>query len=82
MEKDSKKNPDQDPEKIKATLKSLRIKLGKKRELIENEDIIVLVEDECHFLWKDALGYVWGKKSKRIEVPMKKKDKPILVVPI
>lgn len=71
MEKDSKKNPDQDPEKIKATLKSLRIKLGKKRELIENEDIIVLVEDECHFLWKDALGYVWGKKSKRIEVPIK-----------
>lgn len=71
MEKDSKKNPAQDPEQIKATLKSLRIKLGKKRQLIENEDIIVLVEDECHFLWKDALGYVWGKKGERIEVPIK-----------
>jgi len=67
LEKDSKKNPG----KTKATLKSLRIKLSKKRKSIENEDIIVLVQDECHFLWKDALGYVWGKKSERIEVPIK-----------
>ena len=71
MEKDSKKNPAQDPEKIKATLKSLRIKLGKKRKSIDNEDIIVLVQDECHLLWKDALGYVWGKKCERIEIPIK-----------
>ena len=26
--------------------------------------------DECHLLWGDALGYVWGKTSERVEVPI------------
>ena len=26
--------------------------------------------DECHLLWGDVCGYVWGKKNQRIEVPM------------
>ena len=26
--------------------------------------------DECHLLWGDICGYVWGKTSERIEVPM------------
>ncbi len=26
--------------------------------------------DECHLLWGDVCGYVWGKRNKRIEVPM------------
>lgn len=25
--------------------------------------------DECHLLWGDVCGYVWGKTSERIEVP-------------
>lgn len=28
------------------------------------------MEDECHLLWGDTLGYVWGKKNAKIEVPM------------
>ena len=27
--------------------------------------------DECHLLWGDLLGYVWGRTDKRIEVPIK-----------
>jgi transposase len=29
-----------------------------------------LLEDECHLLWGDALGMVWGKRNCPIEVPM------------
>lgn len=27
-------------------------------------------EDECHLLWGDLCGYVWGKTNERIEVPI------------
>lgn len=32
---------------------------------------MVLFEDECHLLWGDVCGYVWGKTSERIEIPMR-----------
>ena len=31
--------------------------------------------DECHLLWGDTLGYVWGKRSQRIEVPIANEKK-------
>jgi transposase len=30
----------------------------------------VLVEDECHLVWGDVCGMVWGKRNTLIEVPM------------
>ena len=33
-------------------------------------ELIVLVEDECHLLWGDVCGRVWGKRNIPIEVPM------------
>jgi transposase len=30
----------------------------------------VLYLDECHLIWDDARGYVWGKSSERIQIPM------------
>jgi transposase len=29
-----------------------------------------LFQDECHLLWGDLCGYVWGKTNERIEVSM------------
>ena len=26
--------------------------------------------DECHLLWGDLCGYIWGKSDRRIEVEM------------
>ncbi len=26
--------------------------------------------DECHLLWGDSEGYVWGKKSERLSIPI------------
>lgn len=31
---------------------------------------MVFFEDECHLLWGDVCGYVWGKTDERIEVPI------------
>ena len=27
--------------------------------------------DECHLIWRDICGYVWGKTDMRIEIPLK-----------
>jgi transposase len=32
--------------------------------------LAVFFLDECHLLWGDICGYVWGKKKERIEVPV------------
>jgi transposase len=32
--------------------------------------VVVLYIDQCHLLWDDARGYVWGPKTQRIEIPM------------
>lgn len=33
-------------------------------------ELVVLFLDECHLLWGDVCGYVWGKTNERIEVPV------------
>lgn len=32
--------------------------------------IVVLFVDECHLLWGDTLGYVWGPRGERVEIPI------------
>jgi len=32
--------------------------------------LVVFFQDECHLLWGDLCGYVWGKTDERIEVPI------------
>ncbi len=39
------------------------------REIICGE-LVVFFVDECHLLWGDICGYVWGKTDERIEVPV------------
>lgn len=40
------------------------------RAQIESGELVVLFLDECHLLWGDVTGYVWGKTTQRIEVPV------------
>lgn len=40
------------------------------REEICRGELVVFFEDECHLLWGDLCGYVWGKTSERVEIPM------------
>lgn len=39
-------------------------------EAIESGEIVVLLQDECHLLWGDCCGYVWGKRGAAIAVLM------------
>ncbi|HJW31402.1 MAG TPA: transposase [Saprospiraceae bacterium] len=32
---------------------------------------MVFVQDECHLLWGDTLGYGWGRRNERIAIPIK-----------
>ena len=32
--------------------------------------MVVLGEDECHLLWGECTGYVWGKRGEKIKVSM------------
>jgi transposase len=40
---------------------------------IEQGQLVVLMEDECHLLWGDVCGLVWGKRNEPIEVPISNK---------
>ena len=44
--------------------------LAKHREEIETGLLRVLLLDECHLMWGDAIGYVWGKTDTEIAVPV------------
>jgi len=32
--------------------------------------LVVFFQDECHLLWGDLCGYIWGETKARIEVPI------------
>ena len=40
------------------------------RDAIASKELVVFFVDECHLLWGDICGYVWGKTDQRIEVPV------------
>ena len=44
--------------------------LEARRSEIESGNLVVFMVDECHLLWGDVCGYVWGKTSERINVPV------------
>ena len=33
-------------------------------------EVVVFAEDECHLVWGDTIGYVWGQRNERTEVPI------------
>ena len=34
-------------------------------------ELIVFVQDECHLLWGDTLGYGWSRRNERTTIPIK-----------
>jgi transposase len=37
---------------------------------IETGELVVVYVDECHLIWDDARGYVWGPANARISINM------------
>lgn len=40
------------------------------RSEITSGKLVVFFQDECHLLWGDICGYIWGKTDERIEIPI------------
>ena len=68
--KTQKKNPKKDPEKVEERRAKINSLLEENTDDIMAKKLIVWFVDECHLLWGDILGYVWGKQSERLEVPI------------
>ena len=74
--KSQKVNPKSDPELVKKKRQEIQNFLAQNQAEIESGRLIVFFVDECHLLWGDVCGYVWGKTDIRIEIPIKnQKDK-------
>jgi putative transposase len=61
-------NPKADPEAVAAKKKEIETLLAKHREEIETGLLRVLLIDECHLLWGDLSGYVWGKTDQEVTI--------------
>ena len=68
--KTQKKNPKKNDKAVEAHKIEIEKILEENREEIEAGRLVVYMIDECHLLWGDVCGYVWGKTQIRVEVPM------------
>lgn len=68
--KTEKSNPKKDEAKVRDRRDALNAVLRARREEIESGRLVVLLEDECHLLWGDTVGYIWGRKNTTIGVPI------------
>jgi len=68
--KSQKKNPKKDPELVKLKKKEITDFLKESSADIAAGTLTVFILDECHLLWGDTCGYIWGKTNIRIEVPI------------
>jgi putative transposase len=68
--KNQKRNPKEDPEQVESKRNEIENRVLLERPGIVLKRTLFLFVDECHLLWGDALGYVWGPRSERIEIPI------------
>jgi putative transposase len=68
--KTQKKNPKKNDKVVETKKIEIERILEENREEIEAGILVVYMIDECHLLWGDVCGYVWGKTNTRVEVPM------------
>lgn len=58
--KTQKHNPKKDPCLVEKKKQEIKTWLEVHRAEIETGELVVLFVDECHLLWGDVTGYVWG----------------------
>ena len=68
--KSQKKNPKKDPKQVEEKRKEITQFLQDQQKEIGKGSLSVFLIDECHLLWGDICGYVWGRTDERVEVPM------------
>lgn len=63
-------NPKYDQELVDAKKKEICALLEARRPEIESGELVIFMIDECHLLWGDVCGYIWGKMKERILIPV------------
>ncbi len=68
--KTQKSNPRKDPDLVKKKKIEIETWLLAHRQEILSGKLKVFFQDECHLLWGDICGYIWGRTDERITVPI------------
>lgn len=68
--KSQKSNPKKDLEQVRQKKLEITNQMALWQDEIAKGQRSVFIIDECHLLWGDSCGYVWGKTDERIEIPM------------
>ncbi len=63
-------NPKYDPELVESKKKEICVLLETQRQEIESGELVVFMIDECHLVWGDVCGYIWGKTQERVSIPV------------
>ena len=63
-------NPKRDEAQVLRKREEIKEQLAERQADIVSGEVIVFAEDECHFVWGDAIGYMWGRQNERAEVPI------------
>ena len=68
--KTQKTNPKEDPNLVAEKKKEITQWLKSHQQEINKGELVVFYQDECHLLWGDICGYIWGKMGERVENPI------------
>ena len=63
-------NPQRDEQQVLQKREAIKKKLEARKTEILSGEVIVFAEDECHLVWGDTIGFVWGQRNERTEVPI------------
>ena len=69
--KNTAKHPTHNAKQVETRRQEINALLASRRAEIESGELVVLLEDECHLLWGDTIGYIWGRTNERVLVPIK-----------
>ena len=68
--KTQKVNPKTNDEQVDAKKREIQNLIIENKDDVKNSKLIIWMQDECHQLYGDTCGYVWGPRGERLEVPM------------
>ena len=63
-------NPQRDEQQVLQKREAIKKKLEARKSEILSGEVVVFAEDECHLVWGDTIGFVWGQRNERTEVPI------------
>lgn len=63
-------NPKADPSQVEAKKQEIEEFLARWAVEIEKGAMVVYILDECHVVWGDICGYLWGPRDQRIILPI------------